>query len=282
MSGIISLPNGIAGSRPIKSAMLPQEGPKTVPFVVPFFSGGLTEYTIDLTLTQQLGYITSVQTCYIDNTDNAEQLIVEVPSVGQRFIMPAGFQGYFPVLAPIEPVFKFSTDGNIDVFVQLINVPMPAQIWGASGGSVIPNPLNVNILSQSGALDVVVTAPDPLPVEITSGGSTPTYFNAGGNATFAATDATGSSRLAFYLAVTAGMTVLFQNQDTTNNAFIAVGGVAVTVTAGGGSSATNDGGLCVPPGGTVSFQLRATDTYFVAVCATGQTALLRVTQFEAS
>lgn len=150
MPSIVTSPQGQFPARPIKNALIPPEGPKSVNIVIPFASGVNTQYLVDFTLFNQRSFITTVQAIYVDNSQNtSDSLSLTVETTGQRLVWPAGFQGYLPILAPETPKFLFESNGSSDVQVAFVNVPVPAQIWGPSGSSSIPNPLPVDIVSPA-------------------------------------------------------------------------------------------------------------------------------------
>lgn len=110
-----------------------------------------------------------------------------------------------------------------------------------------------------------------------TGGNGPFRPIQGSNATFAATASTGSARLALVIpnaGAHAQLRVRILNIGP-SEAFVALGGASVTVTAGGAVSNANDGGFCLPVGAIEVFELLPGDTNLVAICASGGTATLR-------
>lgn len=211
MATLINSPQGQFPARPIKNALIPPEGPKAVNIVIPFSSGANTEYLVDFTLFNQRSFITTVQALYLDNSANtADSVSVTVETTGQRLVWPAGFQGYLPLLAPETPKFVFASNGNNDVQASFVNVPIPAQIWGATGSASFPIPLPVDIV-------------DPVTFPITAS-SLPLP-------TGAATEVTLS-------AVNAALAGVLQVRGTRNNngTDLSAGGTHLTV---GGSDGTN-------------------------------------------
>lgn len=139
-------PSGQFVARPIRSALVPKEGPKSVAFILPYGSIGAGTYAADLTSMYLGGNVTTIQSVFIDNIAGSHAVQLDVPATGQSLLWPAGMAGYLPVLAPDTPVFNFTSDNSTtDIRCFLVNVPVPTPgFWSASGGSVvIPNPLAV-------------------------------------------------------------------------------------------------------------------------------------------
>jgi len=119
-----------------RNQLLPDEGPKCIPVTVTFVTGSLT-WTLDLEQLINRGFISIVQTLWIDTRQCANPVSISFDGGSQQTIVgPARTQGYFNVLAT-NPVKMSLTgvDGD-SIQVILINVPIPGAIWQpASGGS---------------------------------------------------------------------------------------------------------------------------------------------------
>jgi hypothetical protein len=111
----------------------PAENPIVLPFNFDFtVATGNPKHLIDLTQTFQSGAISQVQTMYFDNSKNDVPVVVTIQGSSQTITMPIGAQGYVPILCPQPGVMQLdgtaSTTGTA-VYVGLINVPMPTDIW---------------------------------------------------------------------------------------------------------------------------------------------------------
>jgi hypothetical protein len=119
------MPNPTFG---VANVIIPQGGPKCIPYNLNF--NGVSQATIDPSQALNMGMIEFIQTLFIDNFDNPNELTVTIQPTGQRLKIGAGKQGYFSVLAPNNPTFAFATTaGAFFVNVQLINVPIQPAVW---------------------------------------------------------------------------------------------------------------------------------------------------------
>jgi len=107
---------------------LPEEGAKSIPLLLDFTNTNL--WTIDLTSFQELGYISMIQTVYIDNSANGNSFTVVVGTSGQKITAAPNTQGYYPVLCPNPAKLSFGTlQGSGVIPIQLINTPIPGPVW---------------------------------------------------------------------------------------------------------------------------------------------------------
>lgn len=118
--------------RNTNNQMLPPSGPKFLPLRMDFTSGNTLAF--DLSTLQDRGFISQIQTLYADNSNNGSPLVLTFGTPGaQNITVPAGFQGYYPVLFPDHTLSAFSA-GAVAVNISLINVPIPPTHWGAVNG----------------------------------------------------------------------------------------------------------------------------------------------------
>lgn len=118
-------------ANPIYNALVPKEGPKSVPVPLPFATDGANSvYDLDFRNLVDGGQITCVQTVFLDNSKGSAQVVVTVQGTGQQIKCPPNSQGYFPILAAKIARFEVTTAGNANVPSQWINVPMPTAVWG--------------------------------------------------------------------------------------------------------------------------------------------------------
>jgi hypothetical protein len=115
--------------QPVNNQEVPDEGPKAIPLLMDFSAAG--EYDVDLTLQQEQGRISMIQTVFIDLSGASNDLTLTLPISGQVIVAKAGTQGYYSVLCPTPPRLNFSmpTSGGTLVPVFLINVPMSGVTW---------------------------------------------------------------------------------------------------------------------------------------------------------
>jgi hypothetical protein len=101
---------------------------KVVAYTTPL--SGQTEDVLDLRQLVLTGYINAIQSLYIDNSLNGQNIVVRSLSVGQNIVCPANCQGYFPILVvPGAEQFGIASTGSVDVPLFFGNVPMPANVW---------------------------------------------------------------------------------------------------------------------------------------------------------
>lgn len=121
MSGTLGDTFGIA------NVIIPKGGPKTIPLIIDF--SGITEWEVDGSQVVERGKIEYIQALWIDNYSNANPLTVQMNLTNMRLVVPARSQGFYPVLMPNPPKFKFTTQAGPKVFLQFLNVPVQPMTW---------------------------------------------------------------------------------------------------------------------------------------------------------
>ena len=101
---------------------MPAEGPKAIP--IPLDFSAFTDYAIDYSNQQKLGFLSMVQTVWVDNSLNAAVLNITIPATQQILKIPAGVQGYFTVLCPNPCKMSFNSTGGVKCQVTLLNFPI--------------------------------------------------------------------------------------------------------------------------------------------------------------
>jgi len=143
------------------------------------FTLGAT-FKLDLSQVQSQGAMDSVQTLYIDNSNNTFGLTITLGVSLQNVIIPAGAQGYIPVLQPNPPILIFTTLGGTPlVEIQLMNFFLPPCIWYTNGMPIID--LTLLPLIMNGGLNVnttplTLTSPSDGSGTITTGGVPQSLF----------------------------------------------------------------------------------------------------------
>lgn len=108
----------------------PKEGPVSLRVDFDFPTLG-TSIDADLSPVHNRGDMTSVQSIYVDNSQNTSILTITANGTNQRIVVPPQSQGYIPILVIDPPTFNFSTVGAFVVPVQFLNYYMPPFIWSA-------------------------------------------------------------------------------------------------------------------------------------------------------
>lgn len=105
---------------------MPPEGPKCIPITLDF---SVTDsYALDYSNFGQRGFLSMVQTVWVDNSLNGNTFEIEIPSIGQTVKVPANTQDYFAVMCPNPIKINFNSAGaGVVVKVLLINFPVAPQ-----------------------------------------------------------------------------------------------------------------------------------------------------------
>lgn len=122
--------------RKTSNQQLPTDGPKFVR--LPFNFSTVPAQTVDLIQYVARAFISSIQTMYVDNSNNPQTLVIAFGQpVAQSLSIPPLAQGYFSILVP-EPVMQIATTGTpSDVSVTFINVPIAPAIWYPAGNAAL-------------------------------------------------------------------------------------------------------------------------------------------------
>lgn len=112
----------------VKNQLVPQEGPKSIPLVLDFATE--TAYLYDATTQQNLGYLSMVQTIWVDTSGMAAALVISIPGSRQTLTIPPNMNGFLNVLCPNPAKVQFSSSAGAGIAnVQLINTPIAAIMW---------------------------------------------------------------------------------------------------------------------------------------------------------
>ena len=101
---------------------MPEGGPKCLPLTLDF--SAITSYALDYCNMQSRNFLNMVQTVWCDNSLSATVATIFVPGTGQIIKVPAGVQGYFPVLSPNPLKMVFGSAGGVTVQFILLNFPV--------------------------------------------------------------------------------------------------------------------------------------------------------------
>jgi hypothetical protein len=133
IGGVTPVSSNGANAIAIGNAVNPKEGPKAIPYNLDF--SVQTAYSINILYLYQQNIISVIQVIYVDNSQNVDAVTILVSQTSQRIIVPAGDEGYFPILCPTNGVITVSSGGGVQVPLFLINVPMQCLTWSPSGGA---------------------------------------------------------------------------------------------------------------------------------------------------
>lgn len=106
-----------------------KEGTKCVPLSLAFTTLANTQ-DVDLYVLQQNNNFSGVVALYVDNADNAADVIITMRGSNQRITAKANTQGYYAVLSvEANASIHFECSANITVPVQLLNFPVAPFVW---------------------------------------------------------------------------------------------------------------------------------------------------------
>ena len=130
----------------VRNQLLPDEGPACIPLILDFTTN--STYDIDLSLFMDKGFLSIIQTMWIDTSNAGVPLTVTINNGSQQTLKIAkDTQGYYNVLVSNPASLSFSCPGGpSNLVIILINVPIPGAVWqpaGGGGGGATPGaPLN--------------------------------------------------------------------------------------------------------------------------------------------
>ena len=101
---------------------MPEGGPRCLPLRLDFAAA--LSYDLDYGAMQQRGFLSMVQTAWVDNSLSATILTITILGTNQVLKIPAGVQGYFPVLVPNPIKMSFASAGGVVCQVILLNFPI--------------------------------------------------------------------------------------------------------------------------------------------------------------
>lgn len=111
----------------IPYSAFPCTEPRAIRFVADF--AAVDTYSVDLNNAIELKQIDGIQSLWVDNVGNAQPVDFTFSGSNQRLRVPAGVQGYFPVLAPNPASFIVSSSGAVAINFQVLNFPVPSNYW---------------------------------------------------------------------------------------------------------------------------------------------------------
>lgn len=129
-----------------------QEGPRVMPLYLDFRTA--TSYLLDLKLAQQQMRLSFVQTVYADNSASLVPLNITTGVIQQTIQIPAGGQGFIPVLALESPTLTVSSTGGVVVPIFLLNFPVSPAVW--QGAQPLLQLINGKLQVSDAALDALV------------------------------------------------------------------------------------------------------------------------------
>lgn len=108
----------------------PTEGPKVLPYLIDL--NVTPNFEIDLQDAFSRKFISGVQSCFVDNTNNTAFLQLTFNSQ-QVVIIPPGAQGYVRLLVQNPPKISGISSGTSKIELILLNFPTETFIWNKAG-----------------------------------------------------------------------------------------------------------------------------------------------------
>ena len=105
----------------------PCEGAETV--FVPLDFTGTTIIDLDFSFLQSVGKWGSLQSIYINNSQNGASIQLDLNTTQQSILLAAGKSAYFPLISNNPPKIKFTSAGATIVPVNLMNFYIPPCVW---------------------------------------------------------------------------------------------------------------------------------------------------------
>lgn len=115
---------------PVYNGLAPEGGPKALRLELDFSAAIFFDF--DLVSEQDADAINFIQSAWIDNSQSARRLDIEVNGVPFRLSIPAGAMGMFPIIHPGHFRCRFSVSAvvaAIKIPVIFLNVPSAHIIW---------------------------------------------------------------------------------------------------------------------------------------------------------
>lgn len=153
---------------------LPGDKPRSLSIVADFTQTGALAggYVVDFQNLLMVGSIRSVQTVFIDNSQNNGFVTLYNAAFNQEIVLAPGLQGIFPVMSGKSAAARFtinSTSANV-VNMQFFNVTIPPMQWSgsvaplAAGIAVIATPPQFIATDYSGTIATANTAQILMPL----------------------------------------------------------------------------------------------------------------------
>lgn len=115
-------------SIPVYNAQVPSEGPVGLTVFLDFTA--TVEYFLDGKPLVDQGYVSLLQTVYLDTTDCVSELIMTIEGSRQKIRAKPNTQGYYPIVCPNPFKITFHCDqGPAGVYAILLNMPVAPSQW---------------------------------------------------------------------------------------------------------------------------------------------------------
>lgn len=89
---------------------------------------GTTEFSFDLNTQIQRGFIDTIRSAFVDNSENPNEFTIFVPSLNQEIKIPANHQAFVPLFTTNPTSLAFRATAGVTKLT-LYNIPMPLAVW---------------------------------------------------------------------------------------------------------------------------------------------------------
>lgn len=115
-------------SIPVFNAQVPSEGPMCVSLRLDFTA--TTEFDLDGKQLTDAGYLSLLQTLFIDSTGANANITVNIAGTNQNITVKPNTQGYYPIICPNPFRLVFTcANGPSNVLILLLNMPIAPGQW---------------------------------------------------------------------------------------------------------------------------------------------------------
>jgi|SRR5579859_5356215 len=120
----------------LDNQQIPDEGSKAVRVLLDFSLAN--QYTLDLTNVMQRGFLSMIQTMFVDMSTTDVNMDVAFNGSLQTVRTKGRTQGYYPVMSPSPCKVTFTcpggpgvdpTTGRFGITVYFFNIPIPGVVW---------------------------------------------------------------------------------------------------------------------------------------------------------
>ena len=151
----------------INNNVLPRHMPNSYTFTINFALGN--PYIIDLTKDLMLNSISkTIQSAWIDNSGNVDNLIVNIPETGQSITIFGNTQGLYPVIVPHQTgsIHISSASNSAIITVILLDIPIDFMNYSLNASD------SVDIVGIASGLTLPVSIAATQPVSIAAATAT--------------------------------------------------------------------------------------------------------------
>lgn len=149
-SGSMLINSGQVAVAPVSYGYYPVEGSRSVTAMYNWTSQ--TGYQENLSRLVDLGVETTIQSVYVDNSQNNQSCTLYMQGTDQQIVVPAAAQGVFPLICPAMPILQISVPNLISGAVTrlyYLNMPMGPTVWSSSNNGTFAPTSSLNLTASA-------------------------------------------------------------------------------------------------------------------------------------